>query len=39
MYRLALVWFKCDLRMADHAPRHATAQYTAAATLYVVEPQ
>ncbi len=39
MHRLALVWFKRDLRMADHAPLHAAAQYPAAAALYVVEPQ
>ncbi len=39
MHRLALVWFKRDLRMGDHAPLHAAAEYPAAAALYVVEPE
>ncbi len=34
----ALVWFKRDLRLADHAPLAAAAACEAAAGLFVVEP-
>jgi deoxyribodipyrimidine photo-lyase len=34
----ALVWFKRDLRMHDHAPLQAAAACDSAAGLYVVEP-
>ena len=33
-----LVWFKRDLRLADHAPLAAAAGCDAAAGLYVIEP-
>lgn len=35
----ALVWFKRDLRVADHAPLFEAAQFDEALALYVVEPQ
>jgi deoxyribodipyrimidine photo-lyase len=34
----ALVWFKRDLRVADHAPLAAAAQAEAALALFIVEP-
>ncbi|WP_425257116.1 deoxyribodipyrimidine photo-lyase/cryptochrome family protein [Rubrivivax sp. RP6-9] len=34
----ALVWFKRDLRLRDHAPLAAAAQHGAAAGLFVIEP-
>ncbi|NBQ88749.1 MAG: hypothetical protein EBU07_15025 [Betaproteobacteria bacterium] len=34
----ALVWFKRDLRLADHAPLQAAALCDQALALYVVEP-
>jgi len=39
MSTLALVWFKRDLRVQDHAALHAAAQCDAALALYVVEPE
>ncbi|MDE1953695.1 MAG: deoxyribodipyrimidine photo-lyase/cryptochrome family protein [Betaproteobacteria bacterium] len=35
----ALVWFKRDLRVVDHAALHAASACDAAAAVYVVEPQ
>ena len=35
----ALVWFKRDLRLQDHAPLQAAAQCDEALALYVVEPE
>ena len=34
----ALVWFKRDLRVADHAPLHEAARCDAALGLFIVEP-
>ena len=34
----ALVWFKRDLRMADHAPLAAAAESSAALALFIIEP-
>ena len=39
MSTLALVWFKRDLRVRDHAALQAAAQCDAALALYVVEPE
>jgi len=39
MSTLALVWFKRDLRVIDHAALAAAAQCDAALALYVVEPE
>jgi len=39
MSTLALVWFKRDLRVRDHAALHAAAQCDHALALYVVEPE
>ncbi|MEW5835862.1 MAG: FAD-binding domain-containing protein [Pseudomonadota bacterium] len=38
MPRHALVWFKRDLRLRDHAPLAAAAQADTAAAVYVIEP-
>lgn len=35
---LQVVWFKRDLRLADHAPLHAAASRGAVLPLYVIEP-
>lgn len=39
MSTLALVWFKRDLRVQDHAALHAAAQCDAALALFVMEPE
>ncbi|OYV37668.1 MAG: deoxyribodipyrimidine photolyase, partial [Thiomonas sp. 20-64-5] len=39
MSTLALVWFKRDLRVRDHAALHAAAQCDGALALYVIEPE
>ncbi|MGC8808095.1 MAG: deoxyribodipyrimidine photo-lyase, partial [Thiomonas sp.] len=39
MSTLALVWFKRDLRVADHAPLAEAARCDATLALYIVEPQ
>lgn len=38
MTRTALVWFKRDLRLADHAPLVEAATYSRAAAVFIVEP-
>ncbi|MEY4375830.1 MAG: hypothetical protein RJB26_380, partial [Pseudomonadota bacterium] len=34
----ALLWFKRDLRVGDHAPLAAAAEYRAALALFIIEP-
>ena len=33
-----IVWFKRDLRLADHAPLHQAQQAEAALALFIIEP-